>query len=135
MAEREAWPVRDYANKAYQRRMRHALNDQIQMCGCGTVEHKWPLLLAMLERAEDHKTRGYFYDAMGDIPPRAVEFIAHAMDGWGLLEHGTSIGGAWLTQDGSEVLAFLREFGTDDGTAIGGIWPDWWCSCGVEEQW
>lgn len=126
-------PKAEYT-KEHQRRLRHLLSDRIGLCGCGTGD-TWPLLLSMLERAENHTSRGYFTDPLGDIPANAIEFIAHVMDSWELLEHGSGIGSAWLTQDGIEVLTFLRRWGTDPGEMGNSIWPEWWCSCLDTEKW
>lgn len=98
------------------------------------------MLLQFLERAEKNGTstdsayQPSFYDAMPYRPnviddsadecaPAWVEFCAMLLDHAGLLEHGTSIGRAWLTAEGTEVLRFLREFGTEDGED--GRWPIW----------
>lgn len=86
-----------------------ALQD-LGLCGCGTTE-KWGILLLMLERATDRDKS--FYDPIGDVPGAWVEFIAMVLDSHGFIEHGTSIGCAWLTPKGNAVLSFLRIYGTD----------------------
>jgi hypothetical protein len=120
-----------YEEKATQRYFRGILCDRINLCGCGSGTN-FEVLLAMLERAESHegKVSKSFYDSLGDICPRGVEFIAHVVDGWSLIDHGSGIGWAWLTDDGKAVLEFLRKFGTDKDT-----WPEWWCSCEAGEEW
>lgn len=101
-----------------------AIIDRLGLCNCGHAQC-WEIVKLMLERAEaldaDRENAPSFYDAMDDIPARMVEFVAHVMgsDQWDLLEHGSSIGGAWLTKDGETLLAFLREHGTDQEE-----WPD-----------
>ena len=55
---------------------------------------------------------------------RAVEFIAHVLDHWELLEHGISIGFAWPTERGELLLTFLKEQGTDTQK-----WPEWVYDC------
>ena len=117
----------DYAVQANQRKIRHIFNDDMQLCGCGT-DSKYEIVKSMLERAE---ARGSFYEPLGDtLSAEAVEFIAHVMDHWKLLEHGGSIGYAWLTENGETILQFLRDHGTDTDT-----WPMWWCSCDAGEEW
>jgi len=103
----------------------------MSICRCGSVD-SWGLVLAMLERSESiharhdpsgkHGQKGFF-DPMPefDLSSSAVEFIAHIMGGsWGLLDHGSSIQYAWLTDSGKELLEFLREHGTDPEA-----WPAW----------
>lgn len=121
----------DATDAKVQQRYRHLLNDDIRMCGCGS-ETKWHIIKMFLERSEHaEEGRESFYQPMGEICGEAVEFIAHVLDGWGLLEHGSSIGWAWPTQKGRDVLAFLREYGTDSNK-----WPEWWCSYSPpEEEW
>ena len=115
--------------KKQQQELRHILSDKIHFCGCGSDEAKWVLLQKLLERAEDQQVGdpGY-YAPLNDIPGYAVEFMAHALDGWGLIEHGTSIGYCWLTTRGEKVLAWLRLHGTDDVT-----WPEFWFS--TDDEW
>ncbi len=67
----------------------------------------------LLERAEDHDKNGGFYDAE-DAEYTWLEFGAKVIDAAGLIEHGTGIGWAWLTEEGKLLLKFLREFGLSD---------------------
>lgn len=126
-------PARDYEASGYQRYLRHALDD-VGICGCGST-NKWSLIKDLLERAADHTTNGYFYDPLGDVPPLAVEVLADMLDNRELLEHGTSISGAWLSDKGREVLEFLRKYGTEPGGMDDPIWPMWWCSADSSEDW
>lgn len=107
----------EYTQKQ-QRELRHILSGNVKFCGCGSDESKWALLKKLLERAEDAKGPS-FYEPLDDIPGYAVEFMAHALDGWGLLEHGSSIGYCWLTDKGKKVLAWIRANGVDSDT-----WPE-----------
>lgn len=84
-------------------------------CSCGSDE-KWEIVKLILERADK---KASMYDEASDASSRWVEFAAHVLDGRGLLEHGMSIGRSWLTNDGEELLAFLREHGND-----GDKWPE-----------
>lgn len=98
--------------------------ERINFCGCGTDAH-WRVTKLLLEKAEDHNANGSFYDEKDAVVPW-VEFGAKVLDSFGLTEHGTGIGWAWLTDDGKLLLRFLRDFGTesycmDDGTGQ----PEW----------
>jgi hypothetical protein len=93
--------------------------EKVKLCGCGTSN--WPILLHLLEIAEDHEKNGLFYDPP-EAPIRWLEFGAKVLDDWGLVEHGTGVGSAWLTEEGTALLAWLRRWGVDDSA-----WPDGWC--------
>lgn len=47
------------------------------------------------------------------------EFAAKVLDGWGLIEHGTTINFAWITEDGRSVLNYLQTYGTSPSN-----WPN-----------
>lgn len=106
--------------------------ERINFCGCGTNAH-WECVLELLERAENHDAKGSFYRFFNEkdrADPRDpwIEFGAKCLDSWDLIDHGTGIGWAWLTDDGKLLLRFLREFSTDDQvehTATDGKWPLW----------
>lgn len=88
-------------------------------CGCNTRENTYGAILAELERCE----RGE-YQANDGLAAAIVDKLR-------LSEHGTSIRGSWLTEDGRVALAFLREHGAcwddkewehpdGDGSLVGG---------------
>lgn len=76
----------------------------MDLCGCGT-DTAWECVREVLEEAEHHSREGFYRY-------KWLEFGAHILDGKALLEHGSGIGFAWLTDAGRELLEFLREFGT-----------------------
>jgi hypothetical protein len=84
--------------------------EEMNLCGCGTDAH-WVVVQRILDLAakphDEREGKGFYQDEWW-------EFSAKVMDGWGLLEHGGGIGGAWITDDGRLLLEFLRDFGTDD---------------------
>jgi hypothetical protein len=88
---------------------------QIGVCGCGSPENSWLIVLECLQRAKDNS--GMYHDSGA---PVYMEFAANALDSWGLLEHGTGIGYPWLTERGKIVYQFLTEYGTDPDE-----WPKW----------
>lgn len=79
---------------------------RLKICPCGTSAH-WVCILELLTEAEKHTNFGFYRDQW-------VEFGAKVLDTWRLLDHGTGIGFAWLTDDGKLLLEFLRDFGTKD---------------------
>jgi hypothetical protein len=128
----------------------------IHVCGCGSPDAVWRVVLHLLERAEDHTAHGSFYDAkdtvvvgygdpVGSAPALPwLEFGAKVLDAWKLTEHSSAIGGAWLTHQGTLLLAFLRDFGTSGDSSIyeehapdETYWPPWveafgWTMTGAE---
>jgi hypothetical protein len=82
--------------------------------------------MAAALRGEGNKAPS-FYDKAEDASERWVHFGAHILDNSDLLEHGTGIGFAWLTDEGKLLLEFLREFGTYPGTfgEDDAPWPSW----------
>lgn len=90
-------------------------NDGLNLCGCGTDDP--PRIVARILWAlwESHKARKDVrtYDYIPDDPTTArviygkdkwddpiVEFALHVLGSRDIVEHGTSIGGAWLTEKG-----------------------------------
>jgi hypothetical protein len=80
--------------------------DKLGICACGSSAH-WKCVLELLVEAENHSETGFYRDPW-------FEFGAKVLDSWELLEHGTGIGYAWLTDNGKLLLEFLRDFGIDD---------------------
>lgn len=83
-------------------------------CGCGLPESAWEIVLRLL---------GYFGTPHEDRNLdefRDEDYLAaYVIDHCGLIEHGTSIGGSWLTDDGKEALRFLRKHGVEWGDLPG----------------
>lgn len=103
------------------------VNEKIGLCGCGSQGGvaDYAIVHGMLSRARHLDTmegRGSvsFYEAMDAAPAEWVEFGAKVLDSWGLLDHGTGIGHAWLTDNGVAFLLFLDEYGDDSEN-----WPQW----------
>lgn len=87
-------------------------------CGCGSPETYY-------EAARDLLVHFSTQDRPWDwiYSDRFRYFAANALDHLGLIEHGTSLAGSWVTQSGQEALAFLQEHGVN---------PDEWPSGSVE---
>ncbi len=120
--------MREYS-KAEQKFFRNLISDRIKFCGCGT-DADWSVTRQLLERAEDHDKNGSFYRLKeGQSSPldEWIEFGAKVLDSWGLTEHGSSIGWAWLTLEGERLLAFIRDVGDEE-------MPEWTYSCEVGEE-
>lgn len=94
--------------------------DNMGVCSCGSGVF-WPTIKQILTVGESEKED--FYKSTTARQQHWMEFGALVADSWGLLEHGSSIGGAWLTQDGALLLRFLRDFSDDQDNH-----PEW-CHC------
>jgi len=77
-------------------------------CGCGSHDE----ILARVRTVfhlfgTDYRERGGWsiYDDLTD------ELIAHWLDHAGLIEHGSGIGGSWLTDKGHQVYNSLKALG------------------------
>jgi hypothetical protein len=85
---------------------------RMNLCGCGSAT-EWQIVSEVLHHAAAETHSFYRDDGYGDEGERWWEFAAKVCDSWFLLEHGTGIGSAWLTDDGRLLLRFLDEHGTD----------------------
>lgn len=74
------------------------------ICGCGPAEAAWRELLRLL--------RLHAADSWQPPGTDAESLLVNLLNGIGLFEHGTSVNGSWLTEQGEQVLAFLEEHGT-----------------------
>lgn len=70
-------------------------------CGCATAANTWGAVLAELERLDRVE-----FKADDDLVSAIVDYLD-------LSEHGVSIRGGWLTDDGKVALDFLRTYGID----------------------
>jgi len=92
---------------------------RMRLCGCG-LGTTWAIVQMLLERGADPAAHGTFYDPADGVTAEWVQFGAHVLDGYDLLDHGIGIGCAWITDDGKLVLRLLQEHGIDDSD-----WPIW----------
>lgn len=68
------------------------------LCGCGRESIKADLVAILRDT-----------DRLVDVPDTPYhELMLHLLDDKGLLDHGTSISGSWLTDKGKEIRAELR---------------------------
>lgn len=75
-------------------------------CGCGSSDYFAEKSVKVLKHfATEHMKRDW--DIYED---EAAEVIAHWMDSKGWIEHGTSIGGSWLSDEGKEIYEVIKKF-------------------------
>jgi hypothetical protein len=75
-------------------------------CGCGANEDVLALVRDRLRAINDERTEA---TPPGDDP--LAWLLAYVLDSADLTEHGGSVGYAWLTDKGKEVLAVLERHG------------------------
>jgi hypothetical protein len=108
-------------NEVNQKRLRELLW-RLDICNCGNCV-VWKYMKLFLERAADKQRSFYEVMASSEAPvidSEVVEFVGQLLDAMKLIEHGSSIGGAWPTPDGQLLLDFLHAFDYDDKK-----WPVW----------
>lgn len=87
------------------------LSDDLGLCGCGIPEEAYALVRSLLSLTPFYK----HLDAVDALLPDAAtkHIVLSVLDSAGLTEHGTTIGGSWITPKGSFLLAVLRDVGDD----------------------
>lgn len=89
--------------------------NRMNFCGCGcpeeTMQYVTGILTAMKERSDSGWKIDKVDEALGAGKNTGIYyFIMYALDAMGLTEHGSSVGGSWLTDKGTE---FLKRLQTD----------------------
>lgn len=80
------------------------VSTELGWCGCGSPEEVDRMMLAYLEaRAEEDWPKPH-PEGVSEDAEQLLSYIADAL-GW--TEHGGSVGGAWLTDDGKTARANL----------------------------
>ena len=76
-------------------------------CGCGNPDEAMIFIHNVLQLINQEKGWGNEMQCL--IPSEGVYyFVLYTLDDKKLTEHGTSIGGSWLTPKGKEVLADIE---------------------------
>ena len=95
---------------------------RLNFCECGNPDDAYD---ALKEALDAHNCVGEITDKswakrcekakaweekLGEKPAHLLRYF---IDAAGLLEHGGSVGGSWLSEDGKLLLEFFNDFGTD----------------------
>lgn len=80
--------------------------NELGYCGCGMPEHAAKYLLKVLTLL-DRKLDTAPPDVIKELGEPAM-LVLYALDKEGLIEHGGSVLGAWLTPRGSYVMEILK---------------------------
>lgn len=88
------------------------VNAELGWCACGTPEEVDRLMLQYLQAVEQRHDPAKRPQTFNEIAGRTlsndtVTLLAYVADSLDWTEHGTSIGGAWLTEAGNEALTNL----------------------------
>ena len=91
-------------------------SEGLHFCGCGCPDEAYELVRDILALAPFYDHPEAVRELTGD---RAYYLVLYAIDNAGLLEHGASIGGSWLTPKGAHYLELMRKFDHDDLDHVG----------------
>lgn len=95
----------------------------MDMCGCGNPDDTYEVIRRVLNIRHDRCSNIINYDEArqrykddlhldpdDDIQYGALQFILYKLDSCGIVEHGSSISGCWLTELGEMYLTVLNEW-------------------------
>lgn len=100
--------------------LRSFVFNELHFCGCGEPEKAMQYLVNILQalktRGEDwndenNKKVNELLPEYGCEPKAAITL--YLLDGAGLIEHGSSIGGSWLTSEGHAFLEDMQRVGIE----------------------
>lgn len=87
------------------------VSTELGWCACGNPEDVDRMMLTYLEWAEarfDKQSEVSWDTPLDNVSDDAKFLLAYIADGLDWTEHGGSVGGAWLTDEGKEAMANLR---------------------------
>lgn len=87
------------------------VSTELGWCACGNPEKVDRMMLTYLEWAEarfDDQSNVTWDTALDNVSDDAKFLLAYIADDLDWTEHGGSVGGAWLTDDGKQAMANLR---------------------------
>lgn len=98
--------------------------EKLNLCGCGAPEYTYETirrLLTIRKEWQDNNNIKYedvikryledlHIDNDDDMQYGMLQFMMYVLDDKGMLEHGSSIGGCWLTNEGKMLLDVLNEW-------------------------
>lgn len=91
--------------------------DRLGMCGCGTPDEMADFLANLMEIQQKSKDKELTFDEREKARKELFEktdndtimdFVFHVLDENGFMEHGGYVGNGWLTDDGKELLSYLK---------------------------
>ena len=113
-----------------------SVNAELEWCGCDTPEEVDRMMLAYL-RSRDEK--GWPKTEPEGVSADATLLLSYMAARLDWTEHGGSVGGAWLSDDGKEALANLEvivaQHDLDDQDESGRVSEDCFGGEGKEAKW
>jgi hypothetical protein len=99
------------------------LASDLKFCGCGDPEAAYSLVRDILNLAPFYDDWKAVRDLFGEGPASegAYYLVLYLIDGAGLIEHGGSIGGSWLTPKGTHYRELMRMHGYRDADELSGF--------------
>ncbi len=89
------------------------IGGKLGFCGCGDPDEALNYIKCVLQSIEDRQKPECDFRLnivnLIALTGKAHYFTLYFLDDKGLTEHGSSVGGCWLTQKGSELLEDLTE--------------------------
>lgn len=88
---------------------------KLKWCGCGSPAEVMKFMHNVLQTIYDRRANwtAETTQKIFDLVPRDTQLgmsYMYMLDGFGLLEHGTSIGGSWLSDEGERVLKLFNDY-------------------------
>ena len=109
----EDYEVEDIIEKC----MDEFIYEDLKLCGCGSPERTWEIIrLILIAQSQDgYENRINMLNNICNINIEdsnnydgLIQFVLYVLDDHEFLEHGSSIGGAWLTEKGKLFLDLLN---------------------------
>lgn len=79
-----------------------------QFCGCGNSERILPLILDLLNRHGPDDQGEFDGGPQAEFSNDLDLLLMYCFDAWELTEHGGSVWGAWLTDEGLRLRSAMR---------------------------
>lgn len=100
--------------------MDYYMYEKLHLCGCGSPEDTYEVIRRYLHIRKDWRDNSVPYekvieryktdlgiDADNNMHYGILQFLMYVLDDNGFTEHGSSVGGCWLTKNGEMLLAVL----------------------------
>jgi len=120
--------------KLYAKKIQEMYFEGLRLCGCGSPDLRIAFIRELLNLIHDRHEKDLSYEEykkgliqvfgfqedpdakyyLNPIQDGIVEFVLDQLNEAGLLEHGSSVGGSWLTPYGEEMRNVLNSIQEED---------------------